>query len=806
VEEVNKLNVFISLFALGAILLLMPVFASPVINNITFNLSNNITFNLFANIWTGESPTLLVNCTDDENYNITNVYAQIIGKDGYRIPDKNLNNTTQDGLYTTPIESLYLNKPNVFSVNVFCVNNLANQTNQTTNFTVSNFSTSIAAINPSTIYLGDLIEIDISVKRNFDEPITSNVSFNLSLDNQTKIPKVPPSYEPSKGWIIYLDSPSSSGTYTLKITTFYDRVNDTKTASLTINDQIQFAITNIDKTWVKPGDAVNLQIQAFDRGNKISINTNNLAVQVGSVQATITSITPVNNYYNVVVQMPDVPSGSYALTALLSYNNYTNTSSKTVYYIIPVSGKIVDENGKGTAAQIFFLSNNVEKLRLNTDSNGAYSGNLPPGTYDIKVVFPQSVLYLNDVSVSSFEDPIKYYYLTSADIPGLSLAGVYVYETTLSYSRASMEMTYDERNVLNENLIKVYRCEDWNTGKKTCYSSWSEIVAYTDTKRNIVYVNNTGLSAYAVGTLKSLSPVFNLNKEKFYLKDLVSIRGVVSDDYGNAVNNVSIRVYVKGTSIDKKIFSDSNGVFLIEFLSPEKEGNYSLVLSAEKYPYLSFNSSMNFEVVRSREISIVFPDTVKIEQGGSFTQDFTLVNTGQSDITGLNISLDGIPSWYYSLTPFIQKLNASEEKKLSIYFSIPSNASSGTSSATLKVFNDEVSKEKIFGFTIVGKNQTIVSPAPATGLFGKIVLPQITPEPVYILIFAAIAFSLAFILKRRKVKNQRREDIENLLLDIKGYMEKKEALEALQKTSPSTPTETEELPEEEETEEIKGIG
>ncbi|MEM7825067.1 MAG: carboxypeptidase-like regulatory domain-containing protein [Candidatus Aenigmatarchaeota archaeon] len=502
----------------------------------------------------------------------------------------------------------------------------------------------------------------------------------------------------------------------------------------------------------------------------IAINKDNLEIYVGNTQATITAITPISNYFNVAILAPDLSSGSYTLSVLLLYKNYSYTNSKTIDYIVPVSGKIVDENEKGVAVQLRFLLNNVEKLRLYTDSSGDYSGNLPPDTYDIQAIFPQSTLYLYDVRVSSFENPIKYYYLIS-DVPGLNLVGLYVYEAALTYSKVSIEMKYDERNVLNENLIKVYRCENWNTGRKECYSNWEEISASVDTIRNTVYVNTTSLSAYAIGTLKQLSIDFNLNKQKFYLKDLVKLKGMVLDENRNSVSNSSVRVYGKNiTSV--KSFSDSNGVFSIEFLSPEQEGNYTLFLSAEKHPYLSFNSSIILEVVKSREISIVFPETVKIKQGENLTQDFTLVNTGQTDLYNLNISLTGIPSEYYTLIPNVEKLDVGKEIKLSIYFSIPSNVSKGTSSATLKVFNDEVSKEKIFGFTIVEKNQTVVSPAPVTGLFGKISIPPIQ-DIIYVAIFAATSFFLVLILKRRKIKNGR-EEIKNLLFDIKNYIKKRE--------------------------------
>jgi len=757
----NRLYVFT--FLVLILLVPTPAFALPVINNIVFKPSSNI--------WIGESVILQVNCTDDENYSITDVYAQITGENGYTLPNQDL--ALQDGLYIKVIESLYLTKPNSFLTNIFCINNNTNQSNQTSIFSVSNFTVDIIKITPSEIYIGDQIEADISVKKN-NEPISSGMNFNLTLDNQPKLPKISPPYDPIRGWIIYLDAPSNSGTHTLQITASYDRVNGTVTTSFDVNDPIQFSISSIDKTWVKSNDTVNLQIKAIDRGNVIPINTNNLAVYIDSTQATVISITPVSNYFTLTVSMPSLSTGDHTLVASLSYKGYTYTDSKAIDYIVPISGRIADEDDKGVSVQFNFISDGVEKLRLYTNSNGDYSGTIPLGTYDIQAIFPQSTLYLDDVSISSFEDPIKYFYSTSANIPGLNLVGLYAYEMALPYSRASIDMKYDERNALNERLIKVYKCEVWNAGRNSCDSTWFEINAYIDTIRNTVSVNSTSLSAYALGTLKQLSIDFNLNKENFYLKDLVKVRGMVIDENKDPVSNATVYVYIKNTNINAKVISDSNGLFSIEFLSPEKEGSYSLILSAERNPYLNFNSSISLETVKNKELSIVFPDTVKINRGENFTQDFSLVNIGQADLSSLNISLSGIPDSYYTLISKIEKVGVGEEKKLSVYFSIPSNVSPGTFSVSLRAFNDEFSKEKVFGFTILEKNQTTTAPVPTTGFLGRITLPQLDINYIYILLFAIVSFSSAFILKNKKVKRQDREEIKDLISDVKNYMTRKE--------------------------------
>jgi len=730
------------------------VLASPVINSVTFEPSSSL--------WVGESLTVKVNCTDELN-SISSVKLSAVGEDGYTIPTKDL--AFQSGMYITTIESLYLSYPNKFSASITCTNNNSESVSQTQAFEVSSFTTTISSITPSTIYLGDLIEVDVVVKRN-NEQISSGVSFIIKLNDSLVQPKVQPPYDPSKGWIIYLDAPNVSGQYSLAITTSYGRVSDTKAISLTVNEPVLFSITGIDKTLVKPNDTITLQLKALDRGSTIPLTSSNVEIQVGSTRAEIKAITPVSNYYNLAIVAPNVYPDSYKLTAYLYHKNYTYYDSITISYIVPVSGKITDESGKGVSAELRFLSGSVEKLKLYTDSSGAYSGYLPPGTYDLQITFPQSVLYLRTISIRSFEDPIRYYYSTSVDIPGINLVGLYVYEVALPYSQATIEMRYDERNVLDESMIKVYKCEKWNNGKKLCYGSWEEVTGTVDTVRNLVSVTTSSLSAYALGTLEQLSVDFNLNKERFYLKDLIRVRGVVLDENRNAIKNATVFISLKGTSINVTTTTDSNGIFQVEFIGPEAEGLYTLLLKAEKYPYISFNTSKELKFERSKELSIVFPDSIRVVAGENLTQEFDLINTGQSDLYGLQMFITGVPSSYYRIEKSLEDLKVGETKKIQIYFSIPSDANQTTLSASITVFNDQVKKEKTFGFTILATNKTVSQP---TGITGRVILPEIGWDVVFILLFALASFSLAFILKRRKV-DRGREEVRSLLFDLKNRL------------------------------------
>src|SRR4030042_954070 len=171
-------TLYFTAFLLGILLLPISVLSQPTIHSIDFSPSNNL--------WVGESLGIQINCTD-QNQTVTGVYATVIGKDGYTIPNKTF--YFQSGLYTGTIDPVYLNRENEFLLNVSCVNDISEKTFSTRNFTVSNFTSNIVSIYPNPIYMNDKIEIDVSVRKN-NIPIVppENVSFLITINDVSKIP------------------------------------------------------------------------------------------------------------------------------------------------------------------------------------------------------------------------------------------------------------------------------------------------------------------------------------------------------------------------------------------------------------------------------------------------------------------------------------------------------------------------------------------------------------------------------------------------------------------------------------------
>jgi hypothetical protein len=755
---------FIMLLTLGVLYQASIAAAMPTIGDIYMSPS--------AELWTGESLYMAVNCTDGANGTIAGVFAILSGSGGFNIPNRTMP-IASDGSYATTIEALYLKDPSSFTANVFCTGSDATTAVATRLFSVSNLTVDVASLQGAKIYLGSQIELDAQVRKD-GTSITSGPTFSITFNGQVRAPKVAPPYDPSRGWLMYFDSPSASGAYDVDVTATVGRASNTDRIKIDIIDPVQFYVSSIDKSVVASGDYVTIQTYAFDHGSVIPINSDILQVKVGSVPATIISITPVSNYFNVVVSLPSLIAGSYSLTSVLSYNGYSFSSSKAVNYAVSVSGKLTDESGHGVSATVRFSQGGNEKIVLFTDSNGGYSGTLPVGDYDIQAAFSHTTMNLYGVTVDGFDDPIKHYFLSSGDIRGVDVAGVYVYEVSIPFRNASLEMKYDESKVANENDLKIYRCDSWSTGKQTCYSGWKEIYGFVDTLRNTVYINTTGLAAFSIGTIKQLSLDYNINKDDYSLRELVKVRGMAIDNFRDPVPNVTVTMRIPEASVSQSAVTDANGLFSFDYPAPGIEGKYTVRLSAELDPFVGVESSSSFRTVKSKDMTLVIPDSLQMAQGDRYVQEFRITNTGQTDLVGLNASLEGMPDGYYSMDGSVGSIKSGESAVVSADIRLPDNASIGTSAVTFIVRGADISAQKVFGFTVTENKSDDRVPVPTTGQFWDIQFPVVPKEILYLTAIAAICFFAAYFLKKRRLSEPRakeKEVVRKSFSEVKDFMD-----------------------------------
>ncbi len=722
-----------------------------------------------------DSLLIKVNCSDTEGRNVT-----VFGSMTYPVAwDKNKTFVFEDGIWTYEIKPFsFFTIPSLYNFSVFCKNEL-NETNSTfKTFNVSKLEASITYFK-SPVYLdpSEFSEIRVLVKKD-GKPLDNYLTFNLKLSGSTW-EKV--SFPLESLWVIRFDLPRTKGFYELLLEAVvnipsYPEKKIVFKKDLEVREPLELKLLSINKREVMPNDVLKISLSASEKDETIILSKDYFEFKVGSVtiDKDKVSLTASGDHFDFEFPLPELSPGNYELEIDFNYKNYSKTIRESISYVIPISGKFLDLNNKGIKVTIIFLVDGTEKKRISTDSSGYYSGYIAPGTYDIEFDFPQSKLFLYGVDLESFEDPVRYYFL-SMDIEGIRSAGLFVFETSLPYSSAKLEMNYDESKIINEKNLVVFKCSDWNMGKKLCNSGWTQVSADIDTVKNVVTLETSSLSAYVVGERKSLNLQLTLEKEVYAPGELVKLRGVVRDEEKKLVSNALISISMPG--MNETTYSDSAGIFSIEFLAPSIEGVYQILVEAKKNTYLASNANLTFKVVKKRELSLVLPDVIKIPQGDERIVEFSLINTGQVDLSNISISISGIPEEYFEIPEQISLIKVGEEFKIPVKFRIPPNATPTTLSLTFSAKYDSIEKKQTIGFTVLSTNFTTISQTQEESAFqfpsisfptASLVLPFSASELTYVLIFGFLLIFSAYLLKKIKVRKKReREEIVNLLFDIK---------------------------------------
>ncbi len=655
-------------------------------------------------------------------------------------------------------------------------------------FKISDLDVSSSDV-PEVVYLGNPLTLHAEVVKTTDSEeliCSSDVNFKIFLGSNEDSNEIPLDHNnvycdnSNHQWTITTDPISDIATkdYILTLNATYAGKTVTFSQVVEVKESLEFEIVDIDKTWIRSNETITITIRAMESGEPITpLQSSYLKFQVNSIDSIIFDISQSGDLSFVKISTPELASGTYELKTTFTYKDYTYIDKKSISYVVPVTGNILDSDDKPVSVRLKFSNEETEQT-ISTNSDGSYSGTIPPGTYELKLTFPSSTLHLTDVVINSFDDPIRFDHpTTDAEIPGIKVADVFVYEVALSYSEAQLEMKYDDRKVFDETKIDIYECDNWNFGRKTCYSEWERVYADIDIDRDLIKVNTTGLSAFVIGSKKDIQVDFDTDKSTYNLKDIIKIVGLTKDEDGSAIAGVDINVTIQDTEISASTKSDNSGVFSLEFLSPDEEGNYKLVLNAEKPPSAPFEETLDLSVVRSKGLSILMTDTTRIEQGENRSVEVSIINSGQTDFSNLTISLANIPSGYYDLPTSIDQLLAGEEKKIWILFTVPESATKTTYSGKIKVASDDVSKEQSFALTILPANKTQTDESKGSGAWfpvinfptANIVLPEFGIEAVYISLFAITSFSFAYWAKKKKLRKKivERSDIKNFLLDIK---------------------------------------
>jgi len=743
--------------------------AIPVISNLSVNPSS---------LWLGESATISLKCVDDnENNTIQRVYLNVSGPDVF-ISDWDMD-ILENNVYSLTIDNSYLYKTGDYLVNVYCKNNITEITPDKKSFKISQLTNEINQIIPEPSYLGDEIEINVFVRKD-NIKLTSGVNFTITIGDYEKIfnQNPPPLYDGSKGWILRIDLPESTGVYDLLVKSQYDRTQATSKTQIEIKQPLQFDLVNIDKKWLKNDDNITLTFQASFKGESFSLSENNIKIWINDNECEILETSRVGSYSYVKIKIPNLSPGEYDLKIRLTYKDFIKELTEKVDYVVSISGEIINTDGKPVSTSIEFRNDKLTK-KIVTDSNGHYLTEIPIGTYDVELKFPRSTVILSEVNINDFNDAIRYDESTSeVNEEGIGVGGIFVYEFALSFEDAYVEMKYDDSNIPDEDRIDVYRCDNWNFGKRVCNGEWNEVNTDIDSIRNYVKLNTTSLSTFLIGYKKQMIIDANVEKYQYYLNDIIKVLGIVEDEEQKPVEEAIIKGKISGTDIEFTTRADNGGVFAIEFQGPSEEGTHELIITAEKSSYAKVEQTVKFEAIKSKKLTLTVPSSLKIKQNENATTEFLVNNLGQTDFHDLKISVEGIPNYYTLFETEFNEIKAGIEKRIPVIFEIPKDAGVQSYTGKVKVkYNDSILEDEFILTILEAEKKTEDNNSSESSKLNlpsaNIILPNFSFEAFLISIFSVVSIGGAIWFKKKKINpNEERVDIKNLLLDIKREIER----------------------------------
>jgi len=579
---------------------------------------------------------------------------------------------------------------------------------------------------------------------NFLSPIEEKTNLNISLFVDGLMRNI-------SSMIYYSDSnqteisfgPLSAGSHTVKISISYDGLPSPIQISQVINVKKRLSIKSIYPQYFSSNITASITLDTSIQ----PLDQNYLSVFIDNNPANLLSVS--GNAINILT--PPLSPGEHTLT--VRYGNYSDSTK--VYYVSKITGKLLDDSKKAIFTRFTLFKDGNSVLSTTTNSSGDYEIALPPGYYELKVEFPQATLYFKNFYLRDTDGLINYVYKDSVPIKGLRVYGFYIFEFSGDYSSVSLDLRYSKMNVEDEDSMKVFYCSNWNFASNSCNSNWKTLDFTLDKINSKVSPNLDHLSAFVVGREVSLKVACSINKNSFYINETASISCLVEDEDGNAVENASITINFKGKVVNGK--TDANGIFTYEYLV-DREGNFNVSVSAYKNPYLSASNYFTFSAEKKKEIFISFPDLVKAEVGTNTTLEFSILNTGQADLTNLQIYFEDLPFNYIISHDYLEKISVGERKNFTLTIFIPENVSVATYSPKIKVVSKELEASKNFGLTLIKAEK----PQPQSGFVVK--LPQINIDSrySYLIIFALISFSLAFFLKRVKKSRERRVNYDDI--------------------------------------------
>ncbi|MFB6145139.1 MAG: carboxypeptidase regulatory-like domain-containing protein [Candidatus Nanohaloarchaea archaeon] len=412
---------------------------------------------------------------------------------------------------------------------------------------------------------------------------------------------------------------------------------------------------------------------------------------------------------------PDLGIGTYFfIVKFRGEKRSQQVANFTVKHLMNFKGRVETQNHRAVSGAGISVTRNGITKKENTNAHGKYSMYIMPGKYDVKLDFSKGNVFISDsllenTSSTTNDDisRIKYQYWKDPDVsingvkPINMMAVQYGYPIETFAGRPSASMRFDSKGV-DPNKVHVYYCNKWDFQGQKCMGDWNQT---DDNRVTIDYViwkasfpvhpryvaeqpgspaHKVLTNAFVVGTQSGLAlnsgtiHVSGPSNGRIPVGKEVTVSGRVVDDNSNFIEGANVSVqFMKGDSSYKTIegVTGANGDFSIRGTAPDP-GNYSIRVTLDKKNYAATTKKFqnSFETYLKEGVSMSTEDSMKVFLGKKSTQDVTVTNIGQKEITDVNLSADGISSDYLSLSKkYLGKIPAGESETVQAIVQLPSD-------------------------------------------------------------------------------------------------------------------------------------
>ena len=333
------------------------------------------------------------------------------------------------------------------------------------------------------------------------------------------------------------------------------------------------------------------------------------------------------------------------------------TEEFTVEEAILFEGYLKDAEGQPFEGEIILEHDKGGRYSTETSDDGEYSLRIRPGTYDVSFGTPyKPEINLYDVelyeedSVVAGNDPLRLdFFKPEGTIGGIQPLNTYVITTGLDFGYAEIYLRYNDTDVRgSQSDLEMYECREWNYGRRECVDQWENRSIDINTGSNLVSFETENLTSFTLGSSGEMILDTNIPSEVEAKQDF-EVYGTVEDDRGNAIE--SSRINYVFEEEESHTFSDSSGSFEIDLTAPREEGDYNFEIYAEKDSFKSNTTSSEINVERVEELSVSQPNDIEVSVGNSSEFDLQVENDGRVTISSIDVSVEGIPEDWYSLSP-----------------------------------------------------------------------------------------------------------------------------------------------------------